>query len=90
MNRATWHAGLQDGVGLGDQELSEVLVAQSTEGLLAIKKIGPGRPFIQLYDMGRDKGERHNLASAMTARVKELRNLLDRQIAAGRSTPGES
>ena len=54
----------------------------------ALKEIGPVGPFIQLYDMSRDLGEQTNLATAMVDKADEIRGLLDRQIAAGRSTPG--
>lgn len=42
----------------------------------------------QLYDMESDLGETKNLADQHPEIVKELRQLLDKQIADGRSTPG--
>ena len=42
----------------------------------------------QLYDMEKDPGEKVNLADKYPEVVKRLRQLLDKQIAAGRSTPG--
>ena len=42
----------------------------------------------QLYDMSKDPGEQTNLADNYPEVVKRLRNLLDKQIAEGRSTPG--
>lgn len=42
----------------------------------------------QLYDMSKDPGEQTNLADKYPEVVKRLRNLLDKQIAEGRSTPG--
>ncbi len=47
-----------------------------------------GLPMVQLYDMRVDIGEQSNLASGNVAKVQELRDLLDAQIARGRSTPG--
>lgn len=54
----------------------------------ALKEIGDDGPFVQLYDMSRDLGERQNLAGTMTKKTQELRQLLNQQIAEGRSTPG--
>jgi arylsulfatase A len=42
----------------------------------------------QLYNLEEDIGEAHNLASSEPARVKEMQELLERQITEGRSTPG--
>jgi len=47
-----------------------------------------GEPMIQLYDMEADLGEQNNLAAKMPEKVKELRALLENQIAQGRSTVG--
>jgi len=47
-----------------------------------------GEPMVQLYHMGRDIGEQHNLQAELPDKVRELRTLLEKQIAAGRSTPG--
>tara|TARA_B110000438_G_scaffold131519_1_gene127649 strand:+ start:210 stop:1655 length:1446 start_codon:yes stop_codon:yes gene_type:complete len=45
-------------------------------------------PFIQLYDMEQDVGEKKNLAVQSPEKATGLRALLDQQIALGRSTPG--
>lgn len=42
----------------------------------------------QLFDMSQDEGEQANIADQHPEIVKELRELLDKQIANGRSTPG--
>jgi arylsulfatase A-like enzyme len=49
-----------------------------------------GLPLIQLVNMTADIGEQTNLASQNSDKVQELRELLEEQIAAGRSTPGPS
>jgi arylsulfatase A len=54
----------------------------------ALQEIGPEGPFVQLYDMKIDLSEQKNLAGTMADKTTELRRLLDRQIADGRSTPG--
>lgn len=43
-------------------------------------------PPVQLYDLEDDLGEQHNLQAREPERVRELRALLERQIADGRST----
>ena len=43
---------------------------------------------VQLYNLAEDLGETRNLAAAEHQRVAELKSLLERLIAAGRSTPG--
>lgn len=45
-------------------------------------------PFVQLFDLENDPTESVNLASKHPGKVRELIALLERQIAAGRSTPG--
>ncbi len=45
-------------------------------------------PFVQLFNLEDDPGETNNLAATYPAKVGELITLLERQIAAGRSTPG--
>jgi len=45
-------------------------------------------PFVQLFDLQKDPTESVNLASQNPGKVQELIGLLERQIAAGRSTPG--
>jgi arylsulfatase A-like enzyme len=46
-------------------------------------------PFVQLFDMEADPGERHNLASSRPEIVSRLAERLSDDIARGRSTPGE-
>ena len=47
-------------------------------------------PFVQLYDLNSDSGEESNLASQYPERVERLIALLEKSVACGRSTPGES
>ena len=47
-----------------------------------------GLPEVQLYDLDRDLAESRNLAAAHPAVVARLPALLERYVAAGRSTPG--
>lgn len=47
-----------------------------------------GLPPVQLYDMDADVGERRNVESEHPAVVAELKALLTRYVAEGRSTPG--
>lgn len=47
-----------------------------------------GLPMIQLYNMDKDLGEQENLHQKHPEIVKELRAMLEKQIADGRSTPG--
>jgi len=47
-----------------------------------------GEPPVQLYHMNKDLGEKHNVQAEFPDKVKELRALLEKQIADGRSTPG--
>lgn len=51
----------------------------------AMKK---GEPMVQLYHMDEDLGETKNLHSKHPEKVRELRGLLEKQIADGRTTPG--
>ena len=44
---------------------------------------------IQLYDLATDIGETNNLAASQPERVAEMKALLEKLIADGRSTPGE-
>jgi arylsulfatase A-like enzyme len=48
-----------------------------------------GSPALQLYNLETDPGETNNLQAAQPEIVARLRALLDRTVAAGRSTPGE-
>jgi arylsulfatase A len=47
-----------------------------------------GLPAVQLYDMATDVGERRNVQAAHPDVVEGLTQLLERYVAAGRSTPG--
>ena len=47
-----------------------------------------GQPLVQLYDMSKDLSEQNNLAASMPEKVDALRALLQKQVDAGRSTPG--
>lgn len=46
-------------------------------------------PSIQLYDLSKDPGEIHNIASQNPQMVAQLTALLKKQVAEGRSTPGK-
>ena len=48
---------------------------------------GDGAP-VQLYNLKNDLGETENLAGKMPGRVSEMKILLEKIIADGRSTPG--
>jgi arylsulfatase A len=48
-----------------------------------------GLPPVQLYDLGNDIGEKRNVAGEHPETVERLTRLLDKYVAAGRSTPGE-
>lgn len=50
--------------------------------------IKQGKPMVQLYHMEKDLGESKNLHLEHPEKVKELRALLEKQIADGRTTPG--
>ena len=43
---------------------------------------------VQLYNLADDLGENKNLAAAMPEKVAEMKNLLEKLITDGRSTPG--
>lgn len=47
-----------------------------------------GEPMVQLYHMKKDIGEKENVQAEFPDKVKQLRALLEKQIANGRSTPG--
>jgi arylsulfatase A len=47
-----------------------------------------GLPPVQLYDLSRDVGERHNIQAEHPEIVARLTKLLERYVADGRSTPG--
>ncbi|MGM0528712.1 MAG: sulfatase family protein [Bacteroidota bacterium] len=49
-----------------------------------------GLPWLQLYDMENDPSEQENIAGDHPEIVKELKELLNRYIREGRSTPGPS
>jgi arylsulfatase A len=48
----------------------------------------PGSPAFQLYDLEADVGERRNLVAEQPRIADELRELLERYVTSGRSTPG--
>jgi arylsulfatase A len=48
-----------------------------------------GLPPIQLFNLKQDKGERKNLQAKNKAKVKELIDLLDKEVKNGRSTAGK-
>lgn len=48
-----------------------------------------GLPRLQLYNLADDLGEQHNLQDREPERVRELKALLERLVADGRSTPGK-
>jgi len=45
-------------------------------------------PFVQLYNLADDRGERHNVAASHPDRVERMVELLRQQVDDGRSTPG--
>ena len=49
-----------------------------------------GLPVVQLYDMAADPREQHNVEAEQPDVVRELRTLLDKHVAEGRSTPGSA
>jgi len=82
-----------------DGPAREALVHQAYSGVLAIRSgrwkliFGPGsgppagtRP--QLYDLEADPGETRDLADSQPREVARLRELMERYLAMGRSTPG--
>lgn len=52
------------------------------------KDIIAGLPKMQLYNLKTDPGEQHNLVNSNLEKVKELKQLLNKCILDGRSTPG--
>ncbi len=90
-------------LGTADRPLHEAVVHHSIQGGFAIRqgpwklelctgsagwsKGGDGEP-IQLYDMGKDIGERTNEYKAHPEVVSRLTKLLEKYVADGRSTPG--
>jgi len=65
-----------------------IAAASGDGGFTKSGAIEPSTPVL-LYDLGSDLGETKNLAAAQPEKVVELEALLERLIAAGRSTPGE-
>jgi len=49
-----------------------------------------GSPRVQLFDLGKDIGERNNIQAEHPDVVERLEKLLDKYVAEGRSTPGAS
>jgi len=49
-----------------------------------------GLPPMQLYNLKADKAEQNNLFNEKKGKVKELLNLLEKEVSSGRCTPGES
>lgn len=87
----------------GDQPVRDGAVNQSSGGLPAVRSgpwklvFGPGSggwskggdtPPIQLYNLAEDLAESKNLCADKPEIVAELTALMDRIVAAGRSTPG--
>lgn len=54
----------------------------------ADKEVIDTLPKVQLYHLGDDPGERHNLQAEHPAKVREMKSLLIKYITDGRSTPG--
>ncbi|MEI8234890.1 MAG: arylsulfatase [Verrucomicrobiota bacterium] len=81
----------------GDQPTRPHTVNHSGQGGYAIRQgqwklilevEGKGRPPVQLFNLAEDLGERKNLADQYPERVAELRGLMEKLVADGRSTPG--
>ena len=49
-----------------------------------------GLPPMQLYNLKADKAEQNNLFQQKKGKVKELLDLLEKEVSSGRCTPGES
>ncbi len=52
-------------------------------------KEGAGAPAVQLYDLGKDIGEKHNLQAEEADRVERMTRSLQRWVKEGRSTAGK-
>ncbi len=84
----------------GDAAVHEGVVHQASTGVFAIRSgkwkliLGPGNGPVaaakpHLYDLSADLAEATDVSAAHPAEVERLTKLLERLIAAGRSTPGE-
>lgn len=89
-----------------EKPIREYSVSASSQGIPAVRsgiwkyipapgsggwgKGGDQSQPVQLYNLANDLGETTNLAAAMPDKVIEMKNLLDKLIAAGRSNPGVS
>jgi arylsulfatase A-like enzyme len=87
-----------------DRPLREAVVHHSIKGVFALRhgntklifgagsggwsKPGDDPSPVQLYDISQDAGELHNLQAADPAGVARLTDMMEKQIATGRSTPG--
>ncbi|MDA0284190.1 MAG: arylsulfatase [Planctomycetota bacterium] len=65
-------------------------IASSAFGRQATRSELTAAPFVQLFDLAKDPGESCNLAAEQPDRVNRMIEVLDQQIASGRSTPGSS
>ena len=89
-----------------EKPIREYSVSASSQGIPAVRsgfwkyipapgsggwgKGGDQTQPVQLYNLANDLGETKNLAAVMPDKVSEMQQLLDKLIAAGRSTPGVS
>jgi len=89
-----------------EKPIREYSVSASSQGIPAVRsgfwkyipapgsggwgKGGDQTQPVQLYNLTNDLGETQNLAAAMPDKVSEMQQLLDKLVAAGRSTPGVS
>ena len=84
---------LPDLLGATTGPLREATVHEAPSGDLAIRR-GPWKLIFlangteELYNLQRDPGESHNVAAQNQPLAEEMRGLMERYIAAGRSTPG--
>ena len=69
----------------------KLLLSSGSGGWSKMKKPSKDKlPSMQLYHMDRDIGEQQNLVAEHPEKVASLLALLENQVAAGRSTPGET
>lgn len=85
IRRGSWKLALCAGDGVESRWCNEAGVPHDVSDQEALQE---GRPPIQLYDLARDPGERHNLQGEHPDVVAALRERVDACIARGRSTPG--
>ncbi len=89
-----WKLCLCPGAGTNDNYGNEPRADDAWQA--AVKQFGrspqqsdlTAAPFVQLFHLSNDPHEDHNLAAQHPERVQNLIALLQKQIAAGRSTPG--